>query len=321
MIAFASSITAPAVYERCALRGFKLAAERDTEILSQPSAGSIFRSYNAILDRAALREDVDALVLVHQDAEIVDPVFCQKFRAALKSDDVGVVGCVGAIGVRNIAWWEGSATWGSFLHRYQEMGGGEFPAFSWNKVPPHARTGEVDMVDGFVLGLSRWAVENIRFDESLGLALHGYDCDFCLQVREAGRAVVTADFKVIHHHSLDLVSDPESYISAHMKVAEKWEGRIAQVGTAPGDWKTRARRAEAEAAAARLQATSKQMEIDARERQYEHDLEETLTSLSWRVTAPFRRLAALRGARRRAPRARRGRARSSALRWRSRAGS
>lgn len=293
MIAFASSITAPAVYERCARQGFQLASEPDSEILSQPASGSIFRSYNAILDHAATREGLEALVLVHQDAEIVDPAFCQKLRGAISSEDVGVVGCVGAIGVRNIAWWEGSATWGSFLHRYQELGGGEFPAFTWEKTAPHARTGEVDMVDGFVMALSAWTVRNIRFDESLGLVLHGYDCDFCLQVREAGRKVATADFKVIHHHSLELVDDAEAYIRAHMKMAEKWDGRIAQVGSAPGDWKTRARRAEAEAAAARLQAISKEMEIEGRERQYERDLEEALTSISWRLTAPLRRIGAL----------------------------
>ena len=78
-------------------------------------------------------------------------------------------------------------------------------------------------------GLSPWAVRNIRFDESLG-QLHGYDFDFCLQVREAGRKVVTADFKVIHHHSLELVSNPETWIEAHMRVAEKWDGRMPGVG-------------------------------------------------------------------------------------------
>ena len=53
------------------------------------------------------------------------------------------------------------------------------------ELPPYARTGEVDTVDGFVLALSPWAVRNVRFDESLG-QLHGYDFDFCLQVRAAG---------------------------------------------------------------------------------------------------------------------------------------
>ncbi len=140
-------------------------------------------------------------------------------------------------------------TWASFVHRYGELGGGELPAFSWNgdELPAYARTGEVDTVDGFVLALSPWTVRNVRFDESLG-QLHGYDFDFCLQVRAAGRKVVTADFKVVHHHSLDLISDPETWIDAHMRVAEKWDGRMPGVGAAGGDWRQRARRAEAEAA-------------------------------------------------------------------------
>ena len=61
--------------------------------------------------------------------------------------------------------------------------------------------GEVDTLDGFLLVISPWVVHNIRFDESLGMLLHGYDFDFCLQVRDAGRKVVTSDFRAVHHHS------------------------------------------------------------------------------------------------------------------------
>jgi hypothetical protein len=239
----------------------------------------------------AERDDLEALVLVHQDAELVDPGFCRKLRDALSDPDVGVVGCVGAIGVRSIAWWEGSVTWGSFVHRYSEYGGGDLPAFSWNgdELPPYARTGEVDTVDGFVLGLSPWTVRNIRFDESLG-ALHGYDFDLCLQVREAGRKVVTADFKAIHHHSLDLVGDPEGWVAAHIRVAEKWDGRMPHVGYTGGDWKDRARRAEAEAALAVAQAVSNRLKGDARVVGLERELEEMKTSIGWRITGPLRRL-------------------------------
>jgi Glycosyltransferase like family len=300
MIAFGSSITSPDVYRECAERGIRLAREPDSHVFAHAAAGSIFRSYNLILDMAAARDDLEALVLLHQDAEIVDPEFCAKLRRALSEPQVGVVGCVGAIGVRSIAWWEGSVTWASFVHRYGELGGGELPAFSWNgaELPPYARTGEVDTVDGFVLGLSPWTVRNIRFDESLG-QLHGYDFDFCLQVRAAGRRVVTEDFKVIHHHSLELVSDPETWVQAHMRVAEKWDGRMPGVGVAGGDWKQRARRAEAEAAAARAQAVSTQLQSDARARKLERDLEVVTTSTSWRITEPLRRLNALRKAARR----------------------
>jgi hypothetical protein len=290
MIVFGSSITDPDIYKRCAEPGIRLAAEPDSEVIANAAAGSLFRSYNLILDSVAGRDDVEALVLLHQDAEIADPSFCGKLRSALADPDVGVVGCVGAIGVRSIAWWEGSVTWASFIHRYGELGGGDLPAFSWNgsEVPAYARTGEVDTVDGFVLALSPWVVRNIRFDESLG-QLHGYDFDFCLQVRAAGRKVVTEDFKVIHHHSLDLVSDPETWIQAHMRIAEKWDGKMPGVGAAGGTWEQRARRAEAEAAATRALAVSTQLKADARVRQLERDFAETTESVSWRLTAPLRR--------------------------------
>ena len=49
-----------------------------------PAVGSIARSYNALLDRAAERDDLEALVLLHQDAEIVDADLCAKVRAALQ---------------------------------------------------------------------------------------------------------------------------------------------------------------------------------------------------------------------------------------------
>jgi hypothetical protein len=295
VIVFGCSITDPALYRRCAEPGLRRAAEPDSEVLANAAAGSIFRSYNLILDAAAERDDLEALVLVHQDAELCDTDFCARLRRALSDPDVGVVGCVGAIGVRSIAWWEGSVTWASFTHRYGELGGGELPGFAWNgaAMPAYARTGEVDTVDGFVLALAPWTVRNVRFDESLG-QLHGYDFDFCLQVRAAGRKVVTEDFKVIHHHSLDLIGEPESWIQAHMRVAEKWDGRMPDVGAAGGSWKERARRAEAEAAVSRAHVASAHMKADARALQLERDLQETTESLSWRLTEPLRRANALR---------------------------
>jgi Glycosyltransferase like family len=300
MIAFATSITSPELYRRCAEPGIRLVAEPDSEILPLQAAGSIFRSYNLILDTLATRDDLEALVLVHQDAEIVEPAFCARLRQALADPQVGVVGCVGAVGVRSIAWWEGSVTWASFTHRYEELGGGELPALSWkpNEAPAFAHTGEVDTVDGFVLALSPWTVRNVRFDESLG-QLHGYDFDFCLQVRAAGRKVVTEDLRVVHHHSLELVSDPETWIAAHMRVADKWDGHLPGAGEPDGDWKSRARRAEAEAALARTQAIAAMLQADARTKQLERDLEEVTTSTSWQATAPLRRLNALRRARKR----------------------
>src|SRR5687767_13439728 len=83
MIAFGISITKPDVYRRCARPGVLRAAEPDSEVYELAAIGSISRSYNALLERAAARDGLEALVLVHQDAEIVDADLCGTLRAAL----------------------------------------------------------------------------------------------------------------------------------------------------------------------------------------------------------------------------------------------
>ncbi len=256
---------------------------------SPPAQGPIAQSYNLLLERAAAVDGLEALVLLHQDTEIMDANLCGKLRRAFADSEVGLVGCVGAIGVRSIAWWEGSVTLASFVNRYEEHGGGDLPAFSWawEEAPPYAQVGEVETLDGFVLALSPWTVRNVRFDESLS-RFHGYDLDFCLQVREAGRKVVTADFRAIHHRQIEMVPDLDDWKEAHVRVNEKWDGRMPGIGSGPGTWEERARRAEAEAEAARTIAYSALMEQPARRTELERNLDEMRTSISWRLTAPLR---------------------------------
>ncbi|MGH2872036.1 MAG: glycosyltransferase, partial [Solirubrobacteraceae bacterium] len=232
------------------------------------------------------------LVLVHQDAELVDEDFCRRIRPWLADPSVGVIGSVGAIGVRSIAWWEGSVSQASFVHRYADNGDGDLQGFSWDwaTAPPYARTGEVDTVDGFLLVLAPWVVRNIRFDESLG-ELHGYDFDFCLQVREAGRRILTADVRAIHNHPLFPFTDQEAWVAAHIAIAEKWSGRMPGVGEAAGSWLDRARRAEAERDAALLTDHVNELKLGAELRELRAILAENTDSLSWRLTAPLRRSA------------------------------
>ena len=285
MIIFGSAITDLGIYERFAEPGIRLAAEPDSEVIAYESTGSLFRNYNLLLDKATSLGDFEALVIVHQDAEIIDADFCEKVRQGLSDPDVAVVGCAGAVGVRSIAWWEGAVTWASFTHRYSELGGGEFEAMSWKRdeIPSYAHTGEVDTIDGFVMALSPWAVRELRFDETLG-KFHGYDFDFCMQARAAGKKVVTEDFRVVHNHSLDLISDVDTWVEAHIRLAEKWDGSLSSVGPNGDDWRQRALRAEAEAAAAKGKAVSAQLQYEALGR----EIKRLRKSKSWRLSAPVR---------------------------------
>ena len=77
MFVFASAVTDPDVYERAAAAGVGRLREDDPSIeqIVFASVGSIFRNYNLIIDQVKDRDDVEALVLIHQDAEIQDPEF------------------------------------------------------------------------------------------------------------------------------------------------------------------------------------------------------------------------------------------------------
>jgi hypothetical protein len=270
MIMFGTAVTEGDVYLRYAEPGIRLAREPDSEVVAHRSAGSLFRNYNLLLDQARAHADLEALVLIHQDAELADSDFCDRIRDALSDAEVAIIGCAGAVGVKSIAWWDGAVTWASFSHRYEELGGGEINAQSWrrldNRDDGHAidSTGEVDSIDGLVMVLSPWAVRNLRFDESLG-TLHGYDFDFCCQARAKGKKVVTADFRTIHHHSLDLISNPEAWKETYVRLVEKWDGQFPDADNVGADWRSRALRAEADAAAARGQAISYELRFRALE--------------------------------------------------------
>jgi hypothetical protein len=289
MIAFACPILDTQSYRRYAEPGIRLAAEADSELYALAPAGGLARSYNLLLDRAAGHEDLEAVVLVHPHAEIADPLFCRKAREALEDPGVGVVGAVGATGVRNIAWWEGAVRAGDVRHRYTEYGGGELEAYSWTQ--PRGAPGEVECVDGLLLVLSPWVARNIRFDESLGHGhgqAHGFDFDFCVQVRAEGRKVVVADFRLIQHRALELLEEDKLWVEAHIKLGEKWDGRMPGVPQRELDWKARARRAEAEREAARAFAHANLLGADARVLAAERALEEVTSTASWRATEPLR---------------------------------
>ena len=281
MIAFATLVGEGEPYRRYTEPGIRRAAEPDSALFPFASVGSVTRSCNIVLDAAAARDDLEALVLLHPHTELADPSFCARVREALRDPAVAVAGAAGGAGARSIAWWDGTVSAAPGVQRYVAHRGGEFPAFGW--ADPVAPLGAVDTVDGSLMVLSRWAVRTVRFDESLRVG-HGYDTDYCRQVRAAGRRVVTADLRAIFHHELELVEDIDLWIEGHQQVADKWEPDEEDEAA----WKARARRAEAEREAARAIAHGRGLAADARLLELERRLEEATSTLSWRLTTPLR---------------------------------
>lgn len=293
MIAFGLSATDAEAYRRYARPGLELAKEEDSEVYVFAAVGQVARTYNLLLEAAARHDDLEALVLIHPHTQITDRALAAKVREALSDPDVAVVGAAGARGVRTMAWWQGEISCGPVTQVYQDHGGGRIPAFGWKPHLPPPQ--EVDAVDGMLMILSPWAVRNLTFDESLALG-HGYDVDYCLQARKAGRKVLTADIALDHYQSLELLGDGQgAWVEAHVHMGEKWQGRIP--GDEPGneepseeEWKRRARRAEAGSEAARAIAYGSALSLDARVLVLERDLRWTEGTLSWRITEPLRRL-------------------------------
>jgi hypothetical protein len=286
LIAFGSCIVDSAAYLRYAHPGIQAAAEPGATVFAFEAVGTVCRSNNLLLDAAAALDDLEALVLVDEHVRLDDPRLCATLRAAFADPDVAVAGCMGASDVRSIAWWEGRISRGPVRQRHHDHGAGEVDALGW--AAPGAPPATVDMVDGRLMALSPWAVRNLRFDEELSLGF-GYDLDFCLRARAAGRRVVTAPIAATLQHTLEVVPDRDLWVEGHIRFAEKWDGRMPGA-EATEDWKARARRAEAERDAARAMGYSSTSLVDARIAPLERELEAMTGSRSWRVTRPLRAL-------------------------------
>src|SRR5919199_760693 len=207
MIAFAACVGSEEKFRGYAQPGLRRACEPDSLIAEVTTDGSIFSAYNEVLDAFSDRDDLEALVLLHEDVEIVDSDFCGKVRRRLAEPDVAVVGVIGARAVASLAWWEGDGRGRCLETRgLVDFGGGVH---------------DVDSVDGLLMALSPWAVRNLRFDDDRFTGFHGYDADFCFQARAAGKRVVVDELAVMHH-TKGGYGDMEAYAACDRAFRDKW---------------------------------------------------------------------------------------------------
>jgi hypothetical protein len=171
---------------------------------------SIFEAYNSILSVARKITSLSALVLMHEDVELLDSGFESKIRAELESDDAAIVGTIGASKVTSIAWWEGEKA-GRCLD--SNLGLLDFGSESVC----------VDAVDGHVLVLSPWAVNTLQFDSETFSGYHAYDVDICFQARSLGKKVIASPLGTFHH-SKGGYGDKAAWEKSDFSFKRKWFG-------------------------------------------------------------------------------------------------
>lgn len=165
----------------------------DRPVMLAYNQTSISVAYNAILDAFKVY-DLDAVILIHDDLEMLDPNTEEKVLKAFDefgnplADDVALVGVAG--GGPSMAWWNIDP----IGHQSTDSRVIDFGA----------RTGEVDMIEGSFMAFSRWAIQELRFDERYEFL--GYD-DICLEAKRAGKRVFVADIDTHHHSTLGYKSE------------------------------------------------------------------------------------------------------------------
>ena len=218
MFVFGAAILDEEEYRQYALPGIRRAAEPDSLILERPGPGPVQEKYNSILDEAALLDDLEGVVLPHEDVEIDDDDFLPTIRRRFRDPSIAVLGVIGGRGVGSMAWGLGSETFGSVaVTRPVPVVDERITEVTLGGVPTGVH--EVEAVDGILLVLSPWAARELRFDEAFSEVFHGYDVDICFQARERGKRVVVEELRAVHH---TLQVRGEGWVDADVLWQRKW---------------------------------------------------------------------------------------------------
>lgn len=211
MIAYAVCVADPAKFAACAAPGLARAMRPGDELAELTAdRGSLAAAYDEALEHFAPRPDLEALVLLHEDLELLTADAGDRIRAALAPPGVAVAGPVGSRGATGLAWWEGE-----IAGRVAETRG----VVEGPLEPP-----DVDVLDGLLLALAPHAVRDLRFGDAPGF--HGYDAEICCRARAAGDRVVVCDLPAFHHTKGGF-GDAAAFAAADARFRSRWGATFA----------------------------------------------------------------------------------------------
>ena len=221
LLAICVPVTSPDDYRRYALPGIDRVLEvaPDTVVLAPHHGGSYQRAVNGMLDELAARSDLDAAVVIHQDVELLNADIGSVLQECFADPRLAIVGTLGGRGR-------------SGLTSAVEPRGARVELANGVLVQdPGGVFARVSAVDGALIGLSPWAVKNLRCDPRFEQGFHGYDMDLCLQARAHGKLIAVADLP-IRHANPHVFRDGrgEAWVAADLAIRRKWDLARAPAG-------------------------------------------------------------------------------------------
>jgi hypothetical protein len=202
-------------------RGFEAGAARAVESIAESSslllrrhAEPIDRAYNEMLEEAASRADLEAVVLLDQDLSIAGDFLTPVRELLAASPDIAVVGAFGVRHAPGRPWWEGK--------RYGRL---DCPLLVPGGLRRRYSSGahEVDFVDGMALVLSSWAARELRFDADLPDQIDLHAADLCMQARACGRRVVASSaLRVTSYRTYVGSMNRRRWLDAAVALRRKW---------------------------------------------------------------------------------------------------
>ncbi len=325
-LAFGCAITNVDVYRLAAERGIAHYRQQGHYVFAMQASGTVARTYNTILREARRVRDVDALVLVHQDLELLEFPLIDLVGEVFADPGVAVVGGVGTSNDETVAWWEGDLIvsaegwWQYGVSEDERLNFAEIAGLLASRGDWSSAASDVELVhEAFVRDLGRGErPEDSRYDRGNAGAVLGqgppapsqalYGCVLILNRWAIDTLSFDERFRYKYGWDIDFCRQARSYerecvvaglafrhhhtlalVDDHRPLVASHIRFSEKWGAQESSGQPeRATRLEAEAALARLAVRSAEMYKEALERELLREREALFATRSWRATGPLR---------------------------------